>query len=79
MYEGYVKIYESWDPLDRDFYKTFLLEKGFDVIGSGVNPLDSPFGGRTANLLWVRSDELERATKFIEDLKASTMIDPNDP
>lgn len=79
MYEGYVKLYESWDPLDRDFYKTFLLENGFDVIGSGVNPLASPFGGRTANLLWVRPAELERAKKFIDDLKESTIIESNDP
>ena len=79
MYEGYVKLYESLDPLDREFYKTFLLDGGFDVIGSDLKPLDGPFGGRTANLLWVRSTEFESATKFINDLKQSTLVDPNDP
>ena len=71
--EEMVTVYESNDGMDCDFFKTFMKDYGFDVEDASY--------GRTVGtkmtyptteyVLQVPQHQVERAQKFIADLRSS--------
>ena len=71
MNEEFVTVLDTISDFDTDFFKTFLVDNGFDVRELNGTPRAS---GISTKLLQVPAKQSEKAFQFIENLRNAEII-----